>query len=129
MAHEVHPKKIVETDKGKIVLEMPDMYRQTALSNAMYTYMLTDDELLQMNEIADPEERERFMKVRSLKKGYTMIQLTVLSYITSAPFHLNDYRKEPMLDLESFLDFVDKDLFMKLFKKTTEIGTIDPLSA
>lgn len=129
MARDMHPKKIIETKDGKIVMEMPDMYRQTALSNSMYSYILTDEELLQMNEITDVEERERFMKIRTLRKGYTTIQLTVLSYVTSAPFHLNDYRKEPILDLEAFLDYIDKDSFMQMVEKMKELGSIDPLSA
>lgn len=128
MAHEVHPKKIIKTEKGNIVMEMPDFLRQTALSNSIYTYILTDEELLELNDIKDAEERDKYLKVRSLKKGYTSVQLTVLSYVTSAPFHLNDYSKDPVLDLKSFVDFVDKGIFTEMVQKMTELGSIDPLS-
>ena len=128
MAHEVHPKKIIKTDKGNIVMEMPDFYRQTALSNSVYTYILTDEELLELNNISDADERDKYLKIRSMRKGYTSVQLTVLSYVTEAPFHLNDYSKDPILDLKSFLDFVDKGLFTEMVDKMTELGKIDPLS-
>ena len=128
MAHEVHPKKIIKTEKGNIVMEMPEFLRQTALSNSIYTYILTDEELLELNDIKDAEERDKYLKVRSLRKGYTSVQLTVLSYVTSAPFHLNDYSKDPILDLKSFVDFVDKEIFTEMVQKMTELGSIDPLS-
>lgn len=128
MAHEVHPKKIIETPKGNIVLEMPDLFRSTALSNSIYTYILSDEELLKLNDMQTDEERDQFIKLASLRKGYTSVQLTLLSYVTSAPFHLNDYAVEPLLDLKSFLEFADKDLLGEMMKKVQELGVIDPLS-
>ena len=128
MAHEVHPKKIVKTEKGNIVMEAPDMWRGSALSNSIYSYILTDDDLLALNDMKTDEERDRFIKLRTLKKGYTTMQLTVLSYVTTAPFHLNDYKKEPILDLESFIESIDAKIFAEMVEKMKEIGMIDPLS-
>ena len=128
MAHEVHPKKIVKTDKGNIVLEEPDMFRKSALSNSMYTYIFTDEDLDKINEMKDDGERDRFMKFKSMRMAYTVSQLTSLSYITSAPFHLNNYEKEPILDLKSYLEFLDEDIFSEILAKIKELGLIDPLS-
>ena len=128
MAHEVHPKKIIETPKGKIVMEAPDMFRKSALSNSIYTYVLTDDDLLILNDMQNDEERNKYIQLKSLKKGFTTMQLTVLSFVTSAPFNLNDYSVEPVLDLKSFLEFIDEDTFSKMIEKMSEIGRIDPLS-
>lgn len=127
MAHEVHPKKIIKTDKGNIIMEMPDLLRTSALSNSIYSYILTEDELMKLNDMEDIQEREKFLKVRAMKKGYTTMQLTILSYVTSAPFHLNDYAVEPLLDLKSFLEFADTEIMNKMSQAFTEIGKIDPL--
>lgn len=127
MAHDVHPKKIIETDDGKIVMERPDLLRTTALSNTITTYLLTDDELLSMNEMETSEERDRFMQLKMLKKGYTTLQYTALSYVTSAPFHLNDYRVEPILDIASFLEYADAELISKMADAMKGLGMIDPL--
>lgn len=129
MAHEVHPKKIIETKKGKIVMEAPDMFRKSALSNSVYTYILNDDDLMKINDMKNDEERNRFIQLKSLKKGYTTTQLSVLSYVVSAPFHLNDYAVEPVLDLKSFLEFIDSETFSLMIEKMRELGTTDPLSA
>ena len=127
MTHEVHPKKIIKTEKGNIVMEAPDLARTSALSNSIYTYILTEDDLLKLNEIEDTKEKDRFIRIRTLKKGFTTFQLTALSYVTSAPFHLNDYTTEPLLDLKSFLEFADTDLMNQMAEKIKEIGLIDPL--
>lgn len=128
MAHEVHPTKIIETDDGKIVMQTPDMAHKSALSNSLYTYILTDDDLAELNTFDKDEDRAKFIKKKTLKKGYTMMQLTVLSFVTSAPFHLNDYMVEPILDLRSFLEFLDEKIFAKMLDAMKELGTIDPLS-
>ena len=128
MAHEVHPKKIVKTAKGNIVMEMPDLLRTTALSNSLYSYVLTDEEILKMNDMATDEERNKFMQLKTLKKGYTTMQLTLLSYVTSAPFHLNDYAVEPLLDLRAFLEFADTNIINDMSVALKELGKIDPLS-
>ena len=129
MAHEVHPKKIVKTEKGNIVMETPDMFRKSALSNSIYSYVLTEKDLLSLNEIANEKERNEFIHIRTLKKGFTMMQLTLLSYVTSAPFHLNDYREEPVFDLNSFIEFLDDKTMNDMINAMKELGTIDPLSA
>lgn len=129
MAHEVHPKKIVKTPKGNIVLEAHDMFRTSALSNSMYTYIFTDEDLEKINAMETDKERNSFMKLKSMRKAYTVSQLTALSYITSAPFHLNDYSVEPLLDLKSFLEFIDQDMFNEILNKIKELGLVDPLSA
>lgn len=127
MTHEVHPKKIVKTDKGNIVLELPDLARTSALSNSIYTYILTEKDLLEINQITDEKEKDKFIKVRTLKKGFTTFQLSILAYVTSAPFHLNDYTVEPLLDLKSFLEFADTSLLNEMAEKVKELGMIDPL--
>ena len=128
MAHEVHPKKVIESKNGKIVMEKPDLSRTTAMANSIYTYILTDDDLLALNEMKDEKERNMFIKRKSLKKGFTSMQITMLAYVTSAPFHLNDYAVEPILDLRSFLEYADTDLIAKMSKAMDELGKIDPLS-
>ena len=128
MAHDVHPKKIIKTEKGNIVMEMPDLMRSSALSNSIYTYVLTDADLLKINEMKTDDERNQYIKMQSLKKGYTVMELTMLAYVTSAPFHLNDYGTETLLDLKSFLEFADMDLLNKMMSAMKEIGVIDPLS-
>jgi len=128
MAHEVHPKKIVKTEKGNIVMEKPDLLRTSALSNSIYTYILTDDDLLKINEMENEDERAKFIQLKTLKKGFTTMQLTLLSYVTSAPFHLNDYSVEPLLDLKSFLEFADAELMNSMNNAMKELGQIDPLS-
>ena len=128
MAHEVHPKKIVKTEKGNIVMGMPDLLRTSALSNSIYSYILTDDDLMKLNEMTNEEERAKFVQMKTLKKGFTTMQLTLLSYVTSAPFHLNDYSVEPLLDLKSFLEFADAELMNSMSKAMKELGQIDPLS-
>ena len=60
--------------------------------------------------------------------GFTTYQLTILSYVESAPFHLNDYAVEPIFDLKSFLNYVDSDLLKKMGDTMKELGQIDPLS-
>lgn len=125
---QVHPTKIIETEKGKIVMSKPDMLRTSALSNSMYSYILTDDELLKLNKMESDQERNEFIKIKSLKMGFTTYQLSILAYIESAPFHLNDYSVEPVFDLKSFLAFVDADLLKKLGDTMKELGQIDPLS-
>lgn len=57
-----------------------------------------------------------------------MYQMTALAYVKQAPWHLNDYAKEPVLDLASFLEYADMDLIRKMGNAMTELGTIDPLS-
>lgn len=128
MAHDTHPKKTVKTDKGNIVMERPDLLRSSALSNSIYTYVLTDDDLLKLNTMETDEERNQYIRIKSLKKGYTTMQLTLLSYVTSAPFHLNDYGVEPLLDLKSFLEFADMKLLTEMTETMKELGKIDPLS-
>ena len=128
MAHDVHPKKIVKTDKGNIVMETPDLLRTSALSNSVYTYILTDEDLSVINEMEDEKERSKYIKMKSLKKGFTMMQLSMLAYVTSAPFHLNNYYLEPLLDLKSFIDFADADMMSAMTKAMKELGQIDPLS-
>lgn len=127
MAHEIHPKKIIETKDGKIVIEKPDILRTSALSNSIYTYILSDDDLLKLNDMESADERNKFIQLKSLKKGFTTMQLTVLSYVTSAPFHLNDYNVEPLLDLKSFLEYADSELINEMGAKIKELGMIDPL--
>ena len=109
-------------------MEMPDLLRTTALSNSLYSYVLTDEEILKMNDMATDEERNKFMQLKTLKKGYTTMQLTLLSYVTSAPFHLNDYAVEPLLDLRAFLEFADTNIINDMSVALKELGKIDPLS-
>ena len=127
MAHETHPKKIIKTDKGNIVMEKPDLLHTSALSNSIYTYILSDDDLLKLNEMTETADRDRFIQLKTLKKGYTTLQLSILSYVTSAPFHLNDYSVEPVLDLKSFLEFADAKLIAQMSDAIKELGMIDPL--
>ena len=123
-----HPKKIIETEDGKIVMSKPDMSRTSALSNSMYSYILSDEDLLKLNKMETDQERNEFIKIKSLKMGFTTYQLTILSYVESAPFHLNDYAVEPIFDLKSFLNYVDADLLKKMGDTMKELGQIDPLS-
>ena len=125
---ETHPTKVIQTEHGNIVMSKPDLLRTSALSNSIYSYILTDEELLAMNSMASDKERNDYMQVKVLKRGYTVMQLTMLAYVTSAPFHLNDYLKDPILDLESFLGFADMDLINRMSATMKELGTIDPLS-
>lgn len=128
MAHDIHPKKIVKTEKGNIVMETPDLLRTSALSNSIYTYILTDEDLSIVNEMEDEKERSKYIKMKSLRKGFTTMQLSMLAYVTSAPFHLNNYYLEPLLDLKSFIDFADADIMSAMTKAMKELGQIDPLS-
>jgi len=128
MAHEVHPKKIIKTEKGNIVLEKPDMFRTSAMSNSIYTYILTEEDLLKINKMESGEERDKYTQIQSLKKGYTLMQLMALSYVTKAPFHLNDYATEPLLDLKSFLEYATPQLLSEMMSAIKELGAIDPLS-
>ncbi len=127
---ETHPTLIIDTDDGNIVMSKPNVKRSTALTNSIYSYLLTDEELLKCNRMQSDNERDEFIKIKSLKKGYTMYQLSILSYVESAPWHLNDYAIEPLLDLKSFMDYIDDkpDLLKKMGETMKEIGQIDPLS-
>ncbi len=125
---QTHPQKIIETEQGNIVMESPDVLRSSALVNSIYSYILTDEDLDVLNEMTDTRERDRFIRKKSLKRGMTMYQLTALSYVVSAPFHLNDYAKEPILDIESFLKFADMELIAKMAGVMKSLGQIDPLS-
>ena len=127
---ETHPTLIINTDDGNIVMSKPNVKRSTALTNSIYSYLLTDEELLKCNRMQSDNERDEFIKIKSLKKGYTMYQLSILSYVESAPWHLNDYAIEPLLDLKSFMDYIDDkpDLLKKMGETMKEIGQIDPLS-
>ena len=128
MAPDVHPVKIIETKNGNIVLEQPDLLRTSALSNSLYTYILSDEDILKMNAMGSDDERNQFLQLKTLKKGFTTMQLTLLAYVTSAPFHLNDYGTEPLLDLRSFIEFADVELINKMSICIKELGQIDPLS-
>lgn len=125
-----HPTQIIETADGNIVMSKPSVKRSSALSNSIYSIILTDDELLKCNKMETDKERNEFIQVKSLKKGFTTFQLTLLSYVESAPWHMNDYSVEPILDLKSFLDYVDdKPEIMAKMKGAIEVlGKIDPLS-
>ena len=127
---ETHPTLIIDTDDGNIVMSKPNVKRSTALTNSIYSYLLTDEELLKCNRMQSDNERDEFIKIKSLKKGYTMYQLSILSYVESAPWHLNDYAIEPLLDLKSFMDYIDDkpDLLKKMGETMKEIGQIFPLS-
>ena len=108
-------------------MEKPDLLHTSALSNSIYTYILSDDDLLKLNTMTDTAERDKFIQLKTLKKGYTTLQLSVLAYVTKAPFHLNDYTVEPILDLKSFLEFADAKLISEMSEKIKELGMIDPL--
>ena len=56
------------------------------------------------------------------------MQLMALSYVTKAPFHLNDYATEPLLDLKSFLEYATPQLLNEMMTAIKELGAIDPLS-
>lgn len=123
-----HPSKIIETKDGNIVMEAPDTMRSTALANSIYTYILTDSDLDELNQLSDTAERDAFIKRKSLRKGMTMYQLSVLAFVSKAPWHLNDYITDPVLDLKSFLEYADMELIGKMGETMKELGSIDPLS-
>lgn len=123
---ETHPTKIIQTEKGNIVLSMPDNARLSALSNSIFTYLMSDDDLKKMDELS-AEERDAFIVLKCRKRGYTFTQLTLLAYVQSAPFHLNDYFTDPIMDLKSFLEIADSELIGKMSKAVEELGLIDPL--
>lgn len=124
---ETHPVKIIETEAGNIVMSLPDNFRTTAMSNSVFTYLFTDEDLLEYQNIEDEEEKKRFMNIRMLRRNNTATQLTILCCIESAPFHLNDYAVNPILDLKSFLEFADADLLGKLSLAIRDIGSMNPL--
>lgn len=126
---EVHPSKIIETEQGNIVMEAPDTIRSTALANSIYSFILDDDDLEYLNQLTNDAERNAYIKKKSLKRGMTMFQLSVLAYVVKAPFHINDYFVEPILDLKSFLKFADLPTISKMGDAMKELGMIDPLSA
>lgn len=125
---QTHPQKIIETEQGNIVMESPDVLRSTALVNSIYSYILTDEDLEQLDAMTNAKERNAFIRKKSLKRGMTMYQLTALSYVVSAPFHLNDYTKDPILDIESFLKFASMELIADMAGVMKSLGQIDPLS-
>lgn len=127
---DTHPTKIIQTDDGNIVMSKPNVKRSTALTNSIYTYILTDEDLLKCNRMETDAERNEFIRIKSLKKGYTMYQLSILSFVESAPWHLNDYAIEPLIDLKAFMDYIDDkpELLRQMGDAMKEIGMIDPLS-
>lgn len=125
---QIHPSKIIETAQGNIVMEAPDTIRSTALVNSIYSFILTDEDLDELNKLTNEQERNEYIQKKSLKRGMTMYQLSVLAYVTKAPFHLNDYFEEPILDLKSFLKFADMSIISKMGDAMRELGVIDPLS-
>ena len=125
---ETHPTQIIETEQGNIVMSMPDTARATAFSNSVFTYLFTDEELLEYRELEDEAQKKKYMDIRTMKRNATAMQLTFLSCIQSAPFHLNDYSVEPILDLKSFLEFVNPDIMGKMANAVKDLGLVNPLS-
>lgn len=125
---ETHPTQVIETESGNIVMSLPDIKRSTAMSNSIFTYLFTEDELIEYHNLEDDAKRKHFMQVVTLRRNMTATQLTLLACVQSAPFHLNDYSKEPILDLKSFLDFADNELIGKMATAIKELGMINPLS-
>lgn len=125
---ETHPTKVIETEKGNIVMSMPDLARSTAMSNSIFTYLFTDEDMERYMGMTDENEKKKLMEKCIAKRNATSMQLTLLSCVQSAPFHLNDYFIEPMLDLKSFLEFADADIMGKMANALKEIGLINPLS-
>lgn len=115
--------------EGRIVMKTPDVLRTTAMQNSVFAHILTDAQINEM-EMLPEYERTSYLTRVQLRKYPTVLLLTVLSCITEAPFHLNDYTESMELDVKSFTSFIaDKmELYNKLLMTLKDIEGADPLS-
>ena len=115
--------------EGRIYMSTPDVLRITAMQNTLFSYLLTDEQIEAMERM-DKFERTTYLQRIQLRKMSTVTLLSVLSCITEAPFHINDYCMDMELDVKSFLTYISdkRELYNRLLTEWGNIEGADPLS-
>lgn len=114
---------------GKIIMSSPDVLRITAMQNSLFSYLLTDEQIAEMEKM-DEHERTIYLNRIRVRKFPTVTLLTVLSCITEAPFHLNDYTVCMELDVKAFTTYIadKRELYNRMMTELKNIEGSDPLS-
>lgn len=115
--------------EGRIVMSTPDVLRITAMQNSLFSYLLTDEQIEAMERM-DKYERTTYLQRIQLRKMSTVTLLSILSCISEAPFHINDYCMDMELDVKSFLTYISdkRELYNRLLTEWSNIEGADPLS-
>lgn len=112
--------------QGTIKMARPDFYHLSAVQNTALSVIISSDDMERANRM-DPIQKDKFIKDIMTGNMYTMQLITTLGYITEAPFHLNDLKRNLTLDFDAFMSFMTQPIYNRLKEAVDELEKGSPL--